>query len=95
MGHSVNFLQRFSDTNKIDAPPVQGLEQSNSLKSSVNFLDCNTSSMETVSCENAWWAAYREVKTKLRHSTSMRPKIEVMLANIDVVLEQDSFQPCL
>ena len=43
----------------------------------------------TVSCENAWWAAYREVKTKLRHSASMRPKIEEMLANIDIVLEQE------
>ena len=43
----------------------------------------------TVSCENSWWTAYREVKTKLRHSASMRPKIEVMLANIDIVLEQE------
>ena len=46
-------------------------------------------STETVSCENQWWAAYREVKTKLRHSASMRPKIEEMLANIDIVLEQE------
>ena len=46
-------------------------------------------STHTVSCENAWWAAYREVKTKLRHSASMRPKIEEMLANIDIVLEQE------
>jgi len=43
----------------------------------------------TVSCENAWWAAYREVKTKLRHSASMRPKIDEILRNIDVVLEQE------
>ena len=46
-------------------------------------------STETVSCENQWWAAYREVKTKLRHSASMRPKIEEMLVNIDVVLQQE------
>lgn len=46
-------------------------------------------STETVSCENKWWAAYREVKTKLRHSASMRPKIEEILKNIDVVLEQE------
>ena len=46
-------------------------------------------STETVSCENTWWAAYREVKTKLRHSASMRPKIEMMLANIDIVLQQE------
>lgn len=43
----------------------------------------------TVSCENSWWAAYREVKTKLRHSASMRPKIDEMLANIDIVLQQE------
>ena len=29
------------------------------------------------------------MKTKLRHSASMRPKIEEMLVNIDVVLEQE------
>jgi len=46
-------------------------------------------STNTVSCENAWWAAYREVKTKLRHSASMRPRIEEMLANIDIVLQQE------
>jgi len=46
-------------------------------------------STKTISCENTWWAAYREVKTKLRHSASMRPKIEEMLANIDVVLQQE------
>ena len=46
-------------------------------------------STETVSCENQWWAAYREVKTKLRHSASMRPKIEEMLANIDIVLQEE------
>jgi phage/plasmid-like protein (TIGR03299 family) len=46
-------------------------------------------STETVSCENVWWAAYREVKTKLRHSASMRPKIEEMLANIDIVLQEE------
>ena len=46
-------------------------------------------STKTVSCENTWWAAYREVKTKLRHSASMRPKIEEMLANIDIVMQQE------
>lgn len=46
-------------------------------------------STETVSCENKWWAAYREVKTKLRHSKSMRPKIEEILANVDAVLQQE------
>ena len=46
-------------------------------------------STKTISCENSWWAAYREVKTKLRHSASMRPKIDEILANIGVVLEQE------
>jgi len=46
-------------------------------------------STKTVSCENAWWAAYREVQTKLRHSTSMRSKIEEMLAHVDIVLHQE------
>ena len=46
-------------------------------------------STKTVSCQNTWWAAYREVKTKLRHSASMRSNIDEILRNIDVVLEQE------
>lgn len=46
-------------------------------------------STKTVSCQNTWWAAYREVNTKLRHSTSMRPRIDDMLKRIDIVLEEE------
>src|SRR3989338_6903378 len=52
-GLSVNFLHVFSEASKIDAPPVQGLEQSSNLRSSVSFLEFITSSKEYVFSENA------------------------------------------
>lgn len=66
----------------------------NGFMSGFNSFDGSSSlglgnSTKTVSCENTWWAAYREVKTKLRHSNSMRPKIEEILANVDSVLQQE------
>jgi len=47
----------------------------------------------TVSCMNTFWAAYRQVDTRLRHSANMRPKIEEILRKIDVLLveEQSGF----
>lgn len=48
----------------------------------------------TVSCMNTFWAGYHNVDTKLRHSASMKPKIEDILRNIDALLldEKQTFQ---
>jgi phage/plasmid-like protein (TIGR03299 family) len=43
----------------------------------------------TVSCQNTFWRGYREVNTKLRHSASMKPRIEEILAKIDVLMEEE------
>jgi len=62
--------------------------------SGFNSFDGSTSlgfgnSTTTVSCSNTWWAAFREVNTKLRHSKSMRPRLDEMLQKIDIVLEEE------
>ncbi len=54
IGSSENFLQVFSEVNKIEADPVHGLEQSSNFKSSVSFLEFNTSSMDTSFCVSAY-----------------------------------------
>jgi len=48
----------------------------------------------TVSCQNTFWRGYREVATKLRHSSMMKPRIEEILRKIDVLLveEQNGFK---
>jgi phage/plasmid-like protein (TIGR03299 family) len=48
----------------------------------------------TVSCMNTFWRGYREVNSKIRHSASMKPRIEEILAKIDVLMkeEQTMFQ---
>jgi Domain of unknown function (DUF932) len=43
----------------------------------------------TVSCQNTFWRGYKEVNTKLRHSASMKPRIEEILAKIDVVMKEE------
>ena len=67
--------------------------------SGFNSFDCRTSlafgnSNTTVSCQNTFYRAYRDVDTKLRHSSTMKPKIEEILRKIDVLLveEQSTFQ---
>ena len=54
IGESVYFFIISSDASKIDALPVHGLEQSNSFRSSVNFLEFITSSTVYVFFDNAF-----------------------------------------
>lgn len=82
------WFQLKSDNLSLNGDTIEGyLSGFNSFDGSSSLGFGNSS--KTVSCENTWWAAYREVKTKLRHSLSMRPKIEEILANIDIVLQQE------
>ena len=62
--------------------------------SGMNSFDGSSSlafgnSKTTISCMNTWWNAYREVDTRLRHSSIMIPKIEEILRRIDVLLNEE------
>lgn len=46
----------------------------------------------TVSCMNTFNAGYREVETKMRHSASMREKIEVILARVSTLRKEEEQQ---
>jgi len=48
----------------------------------------------TVSCSNSWWKAYREVQSRLRHLSTMHPKIDLILNQIDELLlaEKETFE---
>lgn len=46
----------------------------------------------TVSCQNTYWMAYKQVETRMRHSANMRPKIEEILRKIDVLMNEEKEQ---
>ena len=46
----------------------------------------------TVSCMNTFWTGYKQVATKLRHSSTMRPRIDEILRQIDVLLKEEQLQ---
>jgi phage/plasmid-like protein (TIGR03299 family) len=48
----------------------------------------------TVSCMNSFWRGYKQVDTKLRHSSTMKPRIDEILRKIEILLseEQESFR---
>jgi phage/plasmid-like protein (TIGR03299 family) len=46
----------------------------------------------TVSCMNTFWTGYKSVATKLRHSSTMRPRIDEILKQIDVLLKEEQLQ---
>jgi phage/plasmid-like protein (TIGR03299 family) len=49
-------------------------------------------SKTTVSCQNTFWMAYRQVDTRMRHSANMRPKIDEILRRIDVLMNEEKEQ---
>jgi phage/plasmid-like protein (TIGR03299 family) len=49
-------------------------------------------SKTTVSCQNTFWMAYRQVETRMRHSANMRPKIEEILRKIDILMAEEKSQ---
>lgn len=62
--------------------------------SGFNSFDGRTSlafgnSTVTVSCQNTFWHGYRQVETRLRHSATMRPRIDEILRKIDVLLQEE------
>ena len=62
--------------------------------SGFNSFDGRTSlafgnSSVTVSCQNTFWRGYQQVDTKLRHSKTMKPRIDEILRRLDVILNEE------
>lgn len=67
--------------------------------SGFNSFDGRTSlafgnSSVTVSCMNTFWRGYRQVETRLRHSATMKPRIDEILHKLDLLMveERDGIQ---
>lgn len=82
------FFQLKSNDFKLGGDTIKGFI------SGLNSFDGKTAlafgnSSLTVSCMNLFWRAYKEVNTRLRHSATMRPRIDEILRQIDVVLDEE------
>jgi len=76
-----------------------GIDRVEGYISGFNSFDGRTSlafgnSNVTVSCQNTFWMGYKQVATRLRHSSTMKPRIDEILKQIDVLLleEQNRFK---
>lgn len=71
-----------------------GYDTIKSYVSGFNSFDGRTSlafgnSSVTVSCQNTFWRGYQQVDTKLRHSKTMKPRIDEILRRLDVILNEE------
>lgn len=54
-------------------------------RTSLGFGNSNV----TVSCQNTFWLGYHGVETKLRHSSTMKPKLEEIIRQVDLLIEEE------
>lgn len=62
----------------------------------INSFDGSTSlgfgnSSLTISCMNTFWKAYRQLETKVKHSGSLPQRIEMILKQLDVLIEDEQY----
>lgn len=82
------WFQLKSDSHKMGNDRIDGFI------TGINSFDGRTAlsfgnSSKTISCQNTFWMAYREVETKIRHSSMMRPQLEDILKGIERLLVEE------
>jgi len=87
------FIQMKSDNLRLKNDKIEGFI------SGINSFDGSTAlsfgtSHNTVSCQNTFWLVYKQLQTKMKHSANMKPKIDLILENIDKLIkeEQENFR---
>lgn len=82
------WFQLKSDNLRIGTDTIEGYVTGvNSFDGSTNLGFGNSN--VTVSCQNTFFRAYKEVGSKLKHTTNMRPKIDEVLRKIDLLLQEE------
>jgi len=82
------FIQLKSDDLQLGKDKIEGFI------TGINSFDGSTSlsfgtTNHTVSCSNTFWLVYRSMQSKMRHSQNMIVKIEEVLKNIDLMVEEE------
>lgn len=82
------FFQLKSDNLILNGDKIEGYV------SGINSFDGSTSlsfghSTMTISCMNAFFSVYKQLDSKIKHSASMRPRIDTILFGIDKLLKEE------
>ena len=89
-GEKVFFQLKSADL-KLGNDKIEGYISGLNSFSGVCSLAFGTSKT-TISCMNSFWTAYREVTSRIRHSSDMRLKIEEILQHVDLLLKEEQLQ---
>jgi phage/plasmid-like protein (TIGR03299 family) len=87
-GGQLVWFQLKSDEFNLGTDKIQGFVSGFNAFDGRHSLAFGNSSI-TVSCMNTFWRAYHQVDTKLRHSATMKPRIDEILFKIDVLLQEE------
>lgn len=82
------WIQLKSDDLRIGNDKVEGyLSGINSFdgSTSLSFGNANL----TISCRNSFWMGYRQMNTKIRHSASMKARIDEILRGMDILIKEE------
>lgn len=82
------FIQLKSDDLKLGNDRIEGF------LTGINSFDGSTSlafgnSNVTISCQNTFWKSFRQVQTKMKHTASMKIKIDEILRSVDKLLVEE------
>lgn len=60
----------------------------------VNSFDGSTSlgfgnSTITISCQNTFFMAFRQLENKIKHTASLKPRIDLILRSLDIIIEEE------
>lgn len=60
----------------------------------INSFDGSTAlgfgnSSLTISCMNTFWGSYRQIETKIKHSTSIHNRIDMVLRQLDILIDNE------
>jgi phage/plasmid-like protein (TIGR03299 family) len=102
IGLNVNRGGKFKDGAlvylQIESGLVTGLGQNNDTVekyiSAINSHDGSAAlkwgmTNTTISCQNSFWAAYRQIKHAVRHTESMHARIDEIIGDIETILEAE------
>ena len=81
-------------TTDTEIPRVGGMDMIKGYLTCINSYDGSTSlafghSNTTISCQNTFFASYREVANKVRHTAAMHGRVDLICAQIEEVLRKE------
>jgi hypothetical protein len=81
-------------TSDINIPKVGGMDMVKGYLTCINSYDGSTSlafghSNTTISCQNTFFASYKEVANKVRHTAAMHGRVDLICAQIEEVLRKE------